>query len=338
MIRTGCTLACIALCGVGAYAAEAWRFAVSGDSRNCGDIVMPAIADAARKAQAQFYWHLGDFRAIYTFDQDLLALRARDNSKPPMNFDEYLSVAWDDFIQHQLAPFGSLPVFLGIGNHELVAPKTRQEYVAEFAEWLDAAPIKQQRLRDNPADHRVRPYYHWIQDGIDFIVLDNASPEQFENGQLWWFESLLRRDADDADIPAIIVGMHAALPGSIADSHSMSDSPNGKRSGQRAYGDLLRFREGSHKPVYVLASHSHFYMAGVFNTEYWRTHGGVLPGWIIGTAGAERYTLPPDMTGATEKKEHVYGYLLATVRPKEEKGDVVQFDFKELSEQDLLAA
>src|SRR5260370_28092532 len=77
---------------------------------------------------------------------------------------------------------------------------------------------------------------------------------------------------------------------------------------------------------------------GVVKPDYWRTHGGVLPGCIIGTAGAERYTLPPDTAGATDKKAHVYGYLLATVRPKEEKGDVVQFEFKELSEQDLLAA
>jgi hypothetical protein len=42
----------------------AFKFAVSGDSRNCGDVVMPAIAAGARKNSANFYWHLGDMRAI----------------------------------------------------------------------------------------------------------------------------------------------------------------------------------------------------------------------------------------------------------------------------------
>src|ERR1051326_6776073 len=38
-----------------------WRFIVSGDSRNCGDVVMPAIAaDSLSKYQPSFYWHLGD--------------------------------------------------------------------------------------------------------------------------------------------------------------------------------------------------------------------------------------------------------------------------------------
>src|SRR5438128_2016546 len=37
--------------------AREWRFAVSGDSRNCGDIVMPAIAREVNGNQSQFYWH-----------------------------------------------------------------------------------------------------------------------------------------------------------------------------------------------------------------------------------------------------------------------------------------
>src|SRR6266478_8883658 len=46
-----------------------WSFAVSGDSRNCGDIVMPGIAEGVRADKAQFYWHLGDYRANYGFDR-----------------------------------------------------------------------------------------------------------------------------------------------------------------------------------------------------------------------------------------------------------------------------
>ncbi|MFZ0036745.1 MAG: hypothetical protein WAK91_04955, partial [Candidatus Acidiferrales bacterium] len=49
----------------------AMRFAVSGDSRDCGDVVMPAIAIKALAQQPAFYWHLGDFRKIYDFDEDM---------------------------------------------------------------------------------------------------------------------------------------------------------------------------------------------------------------------------------------------------------------------------
>ncbi|MGC1169815.1 MAG: hypothetical protein WA886_12990, partial [Candidatus Acidiferrales bacterium] len=48
-----------------------WSFAVSGDSRNCGDVVMPAIAAGVLKDNASFYWHLGDFRKNSDFDEDI---------------------------------------------------------------------------------------------------------------------------------------------------------------------------------------------------------------------------------------------------------------------------
>jgi len=96
---------------------QMWRFAVSGNSRNCGDVVMPAIAKKARKDDASFYWHLGDFRAIYDLDQDLK--KPHSNS----NISEYESSAWPDFIEQQLTPFGDLPVYLGLGNHETIPPK-----------------------------------------------------------------------------------------------------------------------------------------------------------------------------------------------------------------------
>ena len=47
------------------------KFAVSGDSRNCGDVIMPLIAADAHKQGAQIYWHLGDLRAMYDIDQDM---------------------------------------------------------------------------------------------------------------------------------------------------------------------------------------------------------------------------------------------------------------------------
>ena len=95
--------------------APVWHFAVSGDSRNCGDVVMPTIAAGAIRDQAQFYWHLGDLRAIYDFDQDFKQLATSQGKS--LRILDYENVAWDDFIQNQVVPFGSVPFFLGIGNH-----------------------------------------------------------------------------------------------------------------------------------------------------------------------------------------------------------------------------
>jgi len=61
----------------------------------------------------------------------------------------------------------------------------------------------------------------------------------------------------------------------------MNESPTGTSSGRRVYADLLRAQNSGHKYVYVLASHSHYYMDGIFNTDYWKKNGGVLPGWIV---------------------------------------------------------
>ena len=110
----------------------------------------------------------------------------------------------------------------------------------------------------------------------------------------------------------------------------MAQSAQGIASGRHVYDLLLDLEKV--KPVYVLASHSHFFMEGIFNTEYWRTHGGVLPGWIVGTAGAVRYDLPKNAGDAKQAKTHVYGYLLATV--SDNASDPIHFDFQELHEND----
>ncbi|MGA7635282.1 MAG: metallophosphoesterase, partial [Terriglobales bacterium] len=204
------------LIATAAYAQQSWTFVVSGDSRNCGDVVMPAIAAGAHRDQAAFYWHLGDFRAIYDFDQDYKQLAAT-----PPTINDYEKNAWDDFIQNQLMPFGDIPVYLAIGNHELYAPKSRGDYLLQFADWLDTPELRQQRLKDNPKDHRLHTYYHWQRGGVDFITLDSASPDQFDSEQLGWFERVLAADAEDPSIASVVVGMHEALPDSIARGHSM---------------------------------------------------------------------------------------------------------------------
>lgn len=300
-----------------------WHFVVSGDSRNCGDLIMPAIAKGALRDQAAFYWHLGDFRAIYEYDEDILARKSVD-------FSDYTKIAWDDFLQMQIAPFEAahLPVFLGIGNHETIPPKTRGEYVAQFADWLDSPVLKDQRLVDDPNAREPQTYYHWEQGGVDFIYLDNASSDQFDKGQMKWFNKVLKSDMSDPGINAIVVGMHKALPDSLGNWHSMSETPQGIYSGRCVYKSLAKAEAVAHKHVYVLASHSHFYMEDIYDTEFWHKHTGtVLPGWIVGTAGAVRYRLPPNPP--KNSKTDVYGYLLATVNAGGKSG-VIQFDFKEI--------
>lgn len=134
--------------------AQEWSFAVSGDSCNCGDVVTPSIARKVRKDGTAFYWHLGDYRAIYDFDEDYKAFN------PNASILQYETDTWPDFIQRQLAPFDDLPVYLGLGNHETIPPKTRAEAVAQFADWLDTTELRMQRLWDNPNDHLVKFYYH----------------------------------------------------------------------------------------------------------------------------------------------------------------------------------
>src|SRR5205807_2586381 len=192
-----------------------WTFAVSGDSRNCGDIVMPAIASGVAASRAEFYWHLGDFRALYTFDEDMAPPASLGLPAKPLNIAAYQTGAWADFIAHQLTPFGAAPVRLTPGNHETIPPASREQYLAQFADWLEAPAIQAQRLKDNPQDHPLRTYYHWVSHNIDFIALDNSSRDQFDDAQKAWFLSVIGRDENSSQIQTIVVGMHAALPGSF---------------------------------------------------------------------------------------------------------------------------
>ena len=318
--------ACL-LCGLPLSFAQTWRFAVSGDSRNCGDVVMPAIAQKVAADHAAFYWHLGDFRAIYGIDQDYLQISGPNSTMP-----KYATEAWPDFIQNQVAPFGKLPVYMSIGNHELAPPKTRDEYMQQFADWLETPVLQKQRLRDDPTDHKLKTYYHWIQGGMDFINLDNASADQFDNAQMEWLTNVLKRAAGNKDVRSLVLGMHAALPDSLSAGHSMNDSLQESKSGRDLYAMLVSFQARTKKHVYLLASHSHFYMGNIYNTACRKTTGQtVLPGWIVGTAGAVRYRLPRDTTGADAPQTDVYGYLLGTVSAN----GSIRFEFKQVSTRDV---
>lgn len=311
--------------------APGWKFAASGDSRNCGAVVMPAIAAGARANGAEFYWHLGDFRAIYTFDEDLVPPPELHLATRPLSISNYESMAWGDFIERQVKPFGDLQVFLAMGNHEAISPATREAWLIQFADWLEQPAIRDQRLKDDPSDHKLHGYYHWIRNGVDFVTLDNATPDQFDAAQMRWLRAVLARDEASPEIRSIVVGMHEALPGSVSRGHSMSEFAQGDRSGREAYEMLWHAQSAAHKRVYVLASHSHFFMENIFDTPDWK--GKVLPGWIVGTAGAVRYRLPAETGPSQHAVTDVYGYVMGTVAAD----GSISFAFQKFSFEDVRA-
>ena len=316
-----------------------WTFAVSGDSRNCGNLVMPAIASAVHGEGADFYWHLGDLRRIRGIDEDYVRERRFTEARP--SFDDYIRDAWPDFKAHQVKAFGDTPFFVGIGNHETIQPKTRGEFEREFEAMLDRPELKAQRVRDEKRlppgmVGTARTYYHWIVDGIDFINLDNAVGDRFDDAQLAWFDAVVAAAISDRTVRTVVVGMHEALPHSLADHHSMCSSNDGILSGEKVYRKLVEaHKRGKH--VYVLASHSHYYLENLYATKYWQDprHGGVvLPGWIVGTAGAVRYPLPAEVAPGPGARSHVYGYLSGRVGAD---GDIA-FTYHELTRADIDAA
>jgi len=330
-----------------------WRFIVSGDSRNCGDIVVPTIAaDSLARYQPAFYWHLGDLRAIYKIDEDMAAEAQKKGQY--LSCKSYLDRAWSDFIDHQIAPFGTTRFYLGIGNHELIEPRSRAEFSSQFEDWLltprrqmeginkdDSTRIAKSK---NPACQRVAktkylsplPYYHWRQNGVEFIYLDNSSGSfSYQNGpgaeddsQVDWFDCILDLAGSDTTITSVVVGMHEVLPYSRANNHSVCDHPDdpkeselpGCKTGKHVYNALLQLKQKKH--VYILASHSHFYLDNVFPTA------SGLPGWIVGAAGAVRYSLPTGIDPGPGAQPDVYGYLLGTVKPSGE----IEFNFQAVKE------
>lgn len=301
--------------------AGTWYFAVSGDSRDCGDLVMPKIArdiEAHRAATpVAFYWHLGDFRRLYGPDCDMIkrlpAYAGWDCKARPEEqlggtvMSQYLEAAWDDFLRHQIAPFGETPVFLGIGNHELAAGRTRDDFRRKFQPWLTSGPIHLQRVRESAAKRfyttEGETYYHWVQGGVDFIDLDNADGASFSAAQLEWLQTVLANDAADPAVKTIVAGMHEALPYSKQRGHAMDASCQGLCSGNRAYELLFRAHALDGKQVYVFGSHSHLFVERAFDQP--ERAGQELPGWIVGTAGAEQYRQEADPIQ--------YGYALVAV-------------------------
>lgn len=345
LIRASALIVAIALAATICPAAEksaaavlpegSWRFIVSGDSRNCGDVVMPAIAAHSKQFDPKFYWHLGDLRAIYAIDEDMIAAAKLEGET--LTCESYQRRAWSDFIENQIGPFGDLPFYLGIGNHEVIPPKNEDAFKREFHDFLDIPLLRRQRMIDNELAE-PETYYHWVQNGVDFIYLDNAD-NFFSEQQLTWFFRRLNDAANDSRIKSLVVGMHEALPDGVANYHSMGDNadPRARATGTAVYDALRDFNKrkpkgGNQVPIYVLASHSHFYLANIFDTEKLK-QGGEKPlaGWIAGTAGAQRATLPKGVQPSATAIQDTYGYLLATVAAN----GTIDFEFQAVPESDV---
>jgi hypothetical protein len=117
----------------------------------------------------------------------------------------------------------------------------------------------------------------------------------------------------------------------------MGETIQGEATGVDVYKSLLAFRTATKKNVYTIASHSHFLFNDIFDSPYWQKEGGVLPGSIIGTAGAVRYRLP-DTLGPnpppSRAQTDVYGYFVGTVAPD----GTIRLDFKPVSVSDVPAS
>ena len=253
---------------------------------------MPAIAAHGTKYAPSFYWQLGDLRAIYKIDEDMAF--AAQNQGEVLTCDNYQRRAWNDFVENQIAAFGDVPFYIGIGNHEVIPPKNEEAFKRHFFDWLNLPALQKQRQLDREP-FLPEAYFHWIQGGVEFIYLDNAS-NFFSDDEQTWLIRRLQSATLNPEVKSVVVGMHEALPDSIANYHSMGDNttePRARPSGENVYKALVAFRDQSKKPVYVLASHSHFYMDNIFDTAKLKENGAKpLPGWIVGTAGAVRYPLP----------------------------------------------
>jgi hypothetical protein len=267
---------------------------------------------APRKtAGALFYWHLGGLRALFQIDQEYAGLHRKDPEG--LSMDVYRRGAWDDFQQNQVVPFAPLPFFRGIGNHETIG-KTQEQFIAQFRKLLDSEPIRRQREADDPNDHTVRTYYHWREPGTDLINLDNAT-SVFDQAQLAWAMKVITADETNPNIKLLLVRMRESLPDSYSLDHSMNQGSDQGASGRAVYRRLLEFHQKSGKPVHVFSSHSHYYLADVYNTQTWQNDGGVLPGTLIGTAGAQHYSVPPEVKSFTTWAENEYGYAVVRVNP-----------------------
>ena len=80
---------------------------MSGDARDCGDIVVHGIAATARRNRAAFYWHLGDLRRTFGRDQDML--HQPEHIETPLSIDDYHAIERQDSSTTRSRPLARSP-------------------------------------------------------------------------------------------------------------------------------------------------------------------------------------------------------------------------------------
>jgi hypothetical protein len=127
---------------------------------------------------------------------------------------------------------------------------------------------------------------------------------------------------------SIVVGMHEALPGSLGDSHSMSESGQGERTGRQIY-EALHAQNSAQKHVCSRQSLA-------------LLHGRCIPNPYLegqGTAGLDRghrgrgpLPSPAGVKPGSKALTNVYGFMVAMVR----LNGSISTSFQQLGLDDLL--
>jgi len=126
-----------------------WRFVVSGDSRNCGDVVMPGLRERRRKIRP----------VLLAFGR---ICGPSTLSTKTSNTAEYRETAIDcglrkhcvaDFIDSQIAPFGSIPFFVALGITRRFRPEDSRRLSSAVCRLADTPCVARATL-GTTEDHR----------------------------------------------------------------------------------------------------------------------------------------------------------------------------------------
>jgi len=225
-------------CGGICAADGAWRFIVSGDSRNCGDVVMPTIAAHSAQFAPSFYWHLG--RSAGDLAKLMKTWRSQRRTTARCWPATLIRDAPGPISLRTRLLLSAACVLRWHWQSRSHPAQNGGGFQAQFYDWLDQPAIQRQRLKDQEPG-QPEPYYHWIQGGVDFIYLDNAA-NFFSEEQISWLAHRLDSAKSNSEVKSVVVGMHESLPDSIGNAHSMGDNqtelrarPSGERPTRRCW-------------------------------------------------------------------------------------------------------
>lgn len=310
-----------------------WVFTAAGASADCGSAVMPAIAAASRAQHAAFHWHLGGFRHGSKVDKDALFLRVMQTPGGVPGILDYAGVAQGDVREHQIKLFAGERIYTTFGAPEEERPLTKYQFQITLREQFEYPELVAQRAADGDRlanGHGLSPpYYHWRERNVEFISIDTSSERWPEPAQQRWIERVVTRAIVDERIRTVVVATHEPLPHSRALEVDCPPRAVVERR-EGLYQTFARVAAAG-KRIYLLSASQHYFLNDLYATPYWQSaeHGAVvLPGVMVGTAGAERMLAPGSPPDAAPGD---YGYLRAEVAADGE----IRFAFVPLTRAEL---